>query len=102
MSRRALVLLIAVWCGSLVAAAAWAGAQFGFRRWVPLPEPVVLMGDEIGFRVHGMHGDTPMGVIVVREGDAWVETELGTAPANVLPSPPEPPLSPPEPPGAPR
>ena len=91
MSRRALVLLIAVWCGSLLAVAEWAGAQFGFRRWVPLSEPVVLTGNEIGFRVHGMRGDTPMGVIVVREGDAWVEAELGTAPANVLPSLPEPP-----------
>ncbi len=98
MSRRALVLLIAVWCGSLLAVAEWAGAQFGFRRWVPLSEPVVLTGDEIGFRVHGMRGDTPMGVIVVREGDAWVEAELGTAPANVLPSLPEPPPPPPEPP----
>ena len=98
MSRRALVLLIAVWCGSLLAVAEWAGAQFGFRRWVPLSEPVVLTGNEIGFRVHGMRGDTPMGVIVVREGDAWVEAELGTAPANVLPSLPEPPPPPPEPP----
>ena len=97
MSRRALVLLIAVWCGSLLAVAEWAGAQSGLL-WFPLSEPVVLTGDEIGFRVHGMHGDTPMGVIVVRAGDAWVEPALGTAPANVLPSPPEPP--PPEPPPA--
>ena len=29
MSRRALVLLIAVWCGSLLAVAEWAGAQLG-------------------------------------------------------------------------
>ena len=93
MSRRALVLLIAVWCGSLLAVAEWAGAQ-RIRRWVPLSEPVVLTGDEIGFRVHGMHGNTPMGVIVVRAGDAWVEAEFGTRPVNVIPSPPEPPPPP--------
>ena len=93
MSRRALVLLIAVWCGSLLAVAEWAGAQ-RVRRWVPLSEPAVLTGDAIGFRVHGMLGDTPMGVIVVRTGDAWVEATLGTRPGNVLPSPPEPPPPP--------
>ena len=93
MSRRALVLLIAVWCGSLLAVAEWAGAQ-RIWRWAPLPEPVVLTGDEIGFRVHGMHGDTPMGVIVVRAGNAWVRAELGTRPANVIPSPPGPPPPP--------
>ena len=64
------------------------------RRWVPLSEPAVLTGDAIGFRVHGMLGDTPMGVIVVRTGDAWVEATLGTRPGNVLPSPPEPPPPP--------
>lgn len=101
MSRRALVLLIAMWCGSLLAVAEWAGAQW-VRQWVPLSEPVVLTGDEIGFRVHGMHGDTPMGIIVVRAGGAWVEAELGTAPANVLPSQPDPPAPPPEPSAPPR
>ena len=96
MSRWLLVLLIAMWCGSLLAVAEWAGAQ-RLRRWVPLSEPAVLTGDEIGFRVHGMYGDTPMGVIVVRAGDAWVEAQLGTRPAHVLPWP-EPPPPPPLPP----
>ena len=48
MSRWSLVLLIAMWCGSLLAVAEWAGAQ-RVRRWVPLSEPAVLTGDEIGF-----------------------------------------------------
>lgn len=101
MSRSAVVLLIAMWFGSLLAVASWADAQL-FPRWFPLAEPVVLTGDEIGFRVHGMHGDTPMGVIVVRAGDEWVEPELGTAPGNVLPAQPEPPPPPPAPSAPPR
>ena len=96
MSRGALVLLIALWCGSLLATANWAGAQWS-QPWVPLAEPVVLTGNDIGFRVHGMHGDTPMGVIVLRANDEWVEAELGTAPGNVLPSQPAPPAPPPAP-----
>lgn len=101
MSRGALVLLIAMWCGSLLAVANWAGAQWS-RPWVPLVEPVVLTGDDIGFRVYGMHGDTPMGVVVVRAGDEWVEAKLGTAPANVLPAQPESPAPPPAPSPPPR
>ena len=91
MSKRALILVVVLWCGSLLAVAEWAGAQLA-RRWRPLAEPQVLTGAEFGFRVHGMYGDTPVGVIVVRAGDEWVEAEWGTAPPNwrMLPTPPEP------------
>ena len=101
MSRGALALSIAMLCGSLLIVANWASAQW-FPRWIPLSEPVVLTGDEIGFRIHGIHGDTPMGVIVVRVNDEWVEAKLGTAPGNVLPAQPELPAPPPAPSTPPR
>ena len=34
--------------------------------WRPLPEPKVLFGDDVGFRVEGMRGEVPTGVIVIK------------------------------------
>ena len=45
----------------------------------PVP-PRVMTGSDIGFRVIGLRGDTPVGQIVVRVNDRWVEVETGAMP----------------------
>ncbi|MBM3779036.1 MAG: hypothetical protein FJW23_12525 [Acidimicrobiia bacterium] len=60
------------------------------RGWTPLNEPEILAGGDVGFRVYGMTGAMPTGVIVVRVNGQWVEARIGTGPGHVLPTPPEP------------
>ena len=43
----------------------------------PLPEPKVLFGDDVGFRVEGMRGEVPTGVIVIKVNGNWVEVQVG-------------------------
>ena len=71
MSIRTGISLAVVWVGSLVAAAAIATAQA--RMTTPLPEPIVLSGADVGFRVEGKQGGTPVGQFVVRFDGKWVE-----------------------------
>ena len=40
------------------------------------PGPVVLAGDDIGFRVDRRKGDVPVGRLVVRVNGMWVEPEF--------------------------
>ena len=82
MSIRTRIGLAVVWVGSLVAAAAIAAAQA--RMTTPLPEPIVLSGADLGFRVEGRQGGTPVGQIVVRFEGKWVEPAYrgGLAPAG--------------------
>jgi hypothetical protein len=48
------------------------------RRPNPLPEPVVLSGADVGFRVEGMIFDVPVGRLVVRLNGQWVEPQFGS------------------------
>jgi hypothetical protein len=43
----------------------------------------VLAGPDVGFRVEGLRGATPVGRIVVRVNDNWVEAELLAVPKLV-------------------
>ncbi len=92
MSMRTGLVVAVVGVASLLGAGAgaWAGVQF--PRWRPLPEPVVLSGSDLGFRVQGIYGDAPMGEIVIRVNGAWIDAPLGSGPQNVLPVPPPPPV----------
>ena len=64
-------LIAVLWMASLVGVATFArGQAFAYR---PLPEPKVLSGDDLGFRVTGMHGEVPAGTLVVRINGDWVE-----------------------------
>ena len=65
----------------LLAGWKWATAQV--VPMTPVP-PRVMTGAEIGFRVVGLRGDVPVGRLVVRVNDRWVEAEI--APASNLPS----------------
>jgi hypothetical protein len=75
MPTRRWIGLVVVWVVSLFAVAAIAMAQA--RQTVPLPEPTVLSGADVGFRVEGRQGSTAVGQIVVRMDGKWVEAVLG-------------------------
>lgn len=62
-----------------VIAAAWTKAQ---SIAVEKVTPTVMSGGDVGFRVEGLRGGTPVGRIVVRINGVWVQAELagGVAP----------------------
>jgi hypothetical protein len=72
MSIRNRLILAVVWLISLVTVGI---AQA--PAWRPLPEPKVLFGDDAGFRVEGMRGEVPTGVIVIKVNGNWVEVQVG-------------------------
>jgi hypothetical protein len=55
-----------------------AGAALGTTQVTQVDKvsPKVLAGPDVGFRVEGLRGATPVGRIVVRVNDNWVEAEL--------------------------
>jgi hypothetical protein len=57
-------------------ASSWVAAQV---RTNPV-SPTVLTGGDIGFRVEGIRGNTPVGTLVVRVNGEWVEAD--TAPVR--------------------
>jgi hypothetical protein len=59
---------------ALVAAASIARGQA--RETVPLPNPIVVSGNDVGFRIEGQQGRTPVGKIVVRIKGEWVEAAI--------------------------
>jgi hypothetical protein len=81
MIRRTRLTLVVIWLTSLVAVASVARSQA--LQFDPLPEPIVLSGSDIGFRVEGRAGAIPSGRFVVRMGGQWVEPHVGyTRPAR--------------------
>ena len=58
----------------LVAASVLVTAQAVMVRPVP---PTVLSGDDVGLRIEGDRGGTPIGTIVVKQNGEWVEAEIG-------------------------
>lgn len=91
MSLRSKICLAAVWSLSLIAVASWARAQSP-RQWNPVSEPTVVAGDNLGFRVEWMHGDVPVGTLVIRVKGNWVKAQIGAPPIErVIPLPPQPP-----------
>jgi hypothetical protein len=75
MSLRAWLALGLVWVSSLFAVGAAVSAQS--RELRTLPEPRVLSGPDLGFRVVALHGETPTGHIVIRVNGEWVEARVG-------------------------
>lgn len=61
-----------VWVASLLAVGALAREQA--HSFSPLPGgPVVVSGDDIGFRIEGTLGGAPAGTVVIRRNGEWVE-----------------------------
>jgi hypothetical protein len=75
MAIRRWAILGVLWLISLVAVATVVSGQAPF--WRALPEPKVLFGDDVGFRVEGLRGDVPTGVIVIKVNGNWVEVQVG-------------------------
>ena len=63
--------VVAAWLASLVAVGTVArGQTFAFT---PLPEVMIMSGEDIGFRVEGWRGSVPAGRLVIRVDEQWVE-----------------------------
>ena len=75
MAIRSWAILGVLWFISLVAVATVVSAQA--PAWRTLPEPKVLFGDDVGFRVEGLRGEVPTGVIVIKVNGNWVEVQVG-------------------------
>lgn len=75
------------------AGAGWASAQV--NQWKHLSQPVVVAGENLGFRFEWMNGKMPTGKIVVRLNGQWIEAELGEPRhLQLVPPVPEPPPRP--------
>jgi len=77
--KKKLVLAV-VWVVSMFAAGVWGSAQVPLPQPAPrLPgateQPTVIAGADLGFRVDGHKGATPIGRFVVRVDGRWVEIE---------------------------
>jgi hypothetical protein len=97
MSVRKKIGLVVIWVLSIVAVGVLAHAQ---ARATPAPRqlpplampspqlqaPVVIAGNDLGFRVESHKGNTPVGRLVVRVNGRWVDAQFsvvanrGTAP----------------------
>jgi hypothetical protein len=83
MSLRKSALIAVLWIASLVGVATFARGQALAYR--PLPEPKVMAGDDLGFRVTGLHGEIPAGVLVVRINGEWVEVTSAPGTPKIRP-----------------
>jgi len=73
-----MLLLAVVWVASMFGAGVWGYAQVQLPQPAPrLPgtQPTVISGPDLGFRVDGHKGNTPLGRFVVRIDGHWVEIE---------------------------
>lgn len=75
MRIRYVVAAVAIALVSAFATWTWATAQVLGYTAVP---PRVMTGADLGFRVEGLRGETPVGRFVVRVNDRWVEVEIAT------------------------
>ena len=63
----------------LLGLAGWGGAQPAVAAR-PVVPPVVLAGPDVGFRMTGVKGGTPVGQLVVRVKGEWTVVEFGSGP----------------------
>ncbi len=70
------VLLAVVVIGSFLTVGSLAYAQ-GYKAAHPVT-PKVLSGGDIGFRVESVRGETPVGRLVVKVNEKWVDIEFSS------------------------
>lgn len=58
----------------LLTSALWAGTQARAVRPVP---PVVISGENVGFRIEGDSHGRPVGTLVVKQDGQWIPVDLG-------------------------
>jgi hypothetical protein len=44
---------------------------------------MIISGNDLGFRIGELHGNTPVGRVVVRIKGQWVEAEIGGGPERL-------------------
>src|SRR5437870_9191430 len=76
MSVRARIVHVILWVASLATVATFARGRV--LQMVPLPAPTVVSGNDLGFRIEGTQGATPVGRLVVRRNGQWVEVTFGS------------------------
>ena len=69
------VAVLGMFFAALLGMAAWSRAQTAVIP-IPVNPPVVLAGPDIGFRMTGIKGDTPVGQLVVRVKGDWKVVEF--------------------------
>ena len=74
-----------MWVASLAAVGVAAQGAAQVPSFRPLPEPKIMSGADVGFRVEGLYGDVPSGVVVLRVKDQWVEARIGGGPGPRIP-----------------
>ena len=75
MSIRSILTIGIVWALSLLLVASMVTAQSYQIR--PLPEPRIVSGGDLGFRIEGDQNGTAVGTIVVRVNGKWVDAREG-------------------------
>ena len=70
---------------AVLAFTAWITAQALAVRPVP---PKVMTGSDLGFRVEGLRGNTPVGSFVVKVNGEWVVVDTAPVPALLPPGRP--------------
>jgi hypothetical protein len=76
MPIRRIIAFAVIWVVSLFAVAELVRAQS--HRINPLPEPRVVSGADVGFRIEGEQNGAPVGVLVVKINGEWVDVKFGT------------------------
>jgi hypothetical protein len=77
MALRKRIVLAVIWAASLVAVGAWVQAE---TLQNPSTNPVIVSGSDLGFRIEGRRGNTPIGTLVVRINGQWVPAESAAGP----------------------
>ena len=79
MSLRTILSLAVLWILSLFVVSSIVKAQV-FEVPRPLPEPRIVSGPDVGFRIESDQGGIPVGRLVIRVDGKWVEARIGTPP----------------------
>ena len=79
--RRTFVFAI-LWVASLLVVATITYAQV--YRLNPLPEPTVVAGPDLGFRIEAEQNGVPVGPLVVKINGKWVEARIGSLNSSKL------------------
>jgi hypothetical protein len=78
MSVRKWITIVIVWIASLALAGIIGRAQSPNQTPSVQPQtPTIISGNDLGFRVEGRKGNTPVGALVVRINGQWVDAEFG-------------------------
>jgi hypothetical protein len=90
MSGRAIVVVGVLWLASLAAVAAardraGQSAPDARAQALPVPDPRIVTGGDIGFRIEGWQGRTPTGTLVIRVNGQWVEPAASKRPVLITP-----------------